>query len=122
MNYEEWISTLETPQTLLQGLQFVPACVSVEIDIAKFDEAWRLDKVYYIPLKSLINSQRKLRFVKFLQEGKPIIIPEVRLLQDNIPDFENGRHRFSVLRDLGLKQIPMSVPESQVDMFFKLFN
>lgn len=111
---------LEEPQALLQNLQFV-ATPSVEIDIEKFDKAWSQDKVYYIPPKSRINSQRKLQFVEFLKEGQPIILPEVRLL-DGIPDFINGRHRFSVLRDLGLKRMPVWVDETQLAEFRLMFS
>ena len=63
MNYDEWIASLDDPQALLQNIQFVEADVAVEVDVKKFDKVWSLDKVYYIPLKSRISSQRKLRFV-----------------------------------------------------------
>ena len=127
MNFKDWINT-EDPQALLQNLQFVmphhaiDTDVPVEINIEKFDKAWSLDKGYYIPPKSRINSQRKLRFVDFLRGGKPIIMPEVGLLPNNVPGFDNGRHRFSVLRDLGLKRMPIAVDKSQENVFRQLFG
>ena len=122
MNYEQWIDVLEDPQALLKNLEFVSVDDSVEVDIEKFDKGWSLDKVCYMPPKGIASSQRKLRFVDFLREGEPIIIPDVSLLPDNIPHFDNGRHRFSVLRDLGLEKMPMAVDDDHVNTFRRLFG
>ena len=117
MNYEKLIDTLN-PEELLQNLQFV---LPLEIDVEKFDKAWSQDKVYYIPPKSRINSQRKKQFLEFLKTNTPIILPEIRLI-DGVPDFINGRHRFSVLRDLGLKRMPVMVDQTQLAEFGLLFS
>lgn len=130
MNFKEWISELEDPQALLQNLQFVmphhtiAADVSVEIDIKKLDRAWSLDKDYYIPPRNRLNTigTRYERFLDFLQSGKPIEMPEVGLGPNNIPGFDNGRHRFAVLRDLGLERMPIAVDKSQAKIFRQLFG
>ena len=116
MNYEKFIDTVNAEE-LLQNLQFI---MPLEIDVEKFDKAWSKDP-YYIPPKSRMGSQRKKQFLEFLKTNTPIILPEIRLI-DGVPDFINGKHRFSVLRDLGLKRIPVVVDQTQLAEFGLLFE
>ncbi len=64
-------------------------------------------------------------FKEFLKTGDPVEMPEVSSrppawpgVERSLVGFTNGRHRFAVLRDMGLKRIPVSI--SHLDLpFFK---
>ena len=63
-------------------------------------------------------------FKEFQKTGKPIEMAEVGLDHNNpeAVNFNNGRHRFSVMRDQGVKTIPVAVIKEHADEFKRRFG
>ena len=88
---------------------------TVWVDAKKFDDIWKKDKDMYVGDGGKGEMKgRRAGFFEFMQTGKPIEIPYVsgKRLKEGDPEFDqvhfgNGRHRFSVLRDIGFKKIPV---------------
>jgi hypothetical protein len=108
-------------------LKFTPSAsakaqgfVTVMIDVAKLDEAFQRDTGFAIgPGGEGAIAGRQAGFREFLvgavQAGTKIEQPEVYVdPSDGGVSFANGRHRFSVLRDMGVTSIPISVPKESV--------
>lgn len=100
--------------------------VVVELDIAKIDADWSKDaKSTYIGKGGTHNPKRGCYqgFVDFLGSGETIKMPYIYYNDwTQCIQFGNGRHRFAVLRDMGLKKIPALVPAEQVDFFRQNFS
>lgn len=99
----------------------------VMVNVEKFDQEWGKDESFYISeAGSNEISNRRARFREFLATGEAIEMPEVSArpphLGDSTVGFTNGRHRFAVLRDLGLKVIPMAVDKKSVPYFKEKFS
>jgi len=102
----------------------------VWVDVDKFDEEWkRTNPETYIGKGGTGHtiSNRYGRFQEFLKTGEAVEMPEVGLTPEDlgIPirlGFTNGRHRFAVLRDMGLKSIPVSVDRKQFEKMSLLFG
>lgn len=100
---------------------------AVLVDVAKIDKAWSSDKDMYIGPGGTGNNI-KTRYPDFQQWLKdnpetPIIMPNLGWSEynENIT-FGNGRHRFSVLRDMGVKKIWVTVPTEQLKLFKENFT
>jgi len=118
----------------IDGIQFIQADRSkrnkeqiVLIDVAKFDAEWAKDHDFYIsPAGSNKIGNRIESFKEFLATGQPVEMSEVSFR--DIPDiaskvgFTNGRHRFAVLRDMGIKVIPISVDKKSAKNIEELFG
>jgi len=101
----------------------------VMVDVRKFDESWKMDEQMHVGPGGTGHAMRGRyeRFKEFLKEGKPIEMSEVSFYKN--PEtgqveghFTNGRHRFAVLRDMGLKTMPVAVSKSQAEEFTGLFG
>jgi hypothetical protein len=84
----------------------------VEADVRKLDALFKKDKGFYIPPGGGADVQKYKNAVEFVKkamaEGIPIEMP--RLTADkNSASFDDGRHRFAAMRDLGYRKIPVSV-------------
>jgi predicted RNA methylase len=101
-----------------QTVSFVPHPVAkhgrrttVMVDPAKLDAAWAADDPdKYIPPGGggAEIGGRRAGFNDFMAKGVPIEQPNVTV-NDGKLSFNDGRHRFSVLRDAGIDQIPVTV-------------
>ena len=95
------------------------------VDIQKVNDSWAKDKDMYIGPGGTGNAIRNRyeRFIGFLHGGEPIEMPQISWGEwsKNI-QFTNGRHRFSVLRDMGLKKIPAMIPKKQEKLFKQYFT
>lgn len=101
--------------------------VLVMVDPARLDAAWaRGHPDYYLPAQGPGKSEVKGRregFKDFLAKGKPVQASRVSYDPDTgAVDFIDGRHRFAVLRDLGLHAVGVMVPRKQADTFRELFG
>lgn len=114
----------------LEGLEFTTSRfgekenVIVLVDPQKLDANWSQDKGLYIPPGgggAEIKGRRE-DFRNFLKKGVPIETSKVVLSKKGQVGFVDGRHRYSVFRDNGVKRIPISVPRGQAEKFKKLFN
>ncbi len=80
----------------------------------KFRESGSL----YVGKNAQNGSKEKYDKIKlYLETGEPIIAPHIYF--DTKDDkttlhFHDGRHRFAVLRDLGMKEIPVAIDKSDI--------
>lgn len=96
---------------------------TVWVDVGKLDAGFQKDKGFAIkPGGKGAIPGRLAEFRRFLRRGTPIEQPEVTVDDDGTVSFTNGRHRFAVLRDMGMTKIPVSVDRSQVTIARKLFG
>lgn len=89
--------------------------VLVSVNVKKFDAAFAKDKYLYIGKGGSGGiHDRYPAFKKFLETKTPIEASEVSVRRDGTVGFTNGRHRYAVMRDSGLKSIPVSMDKSSV--------
>lgn len=97
-----------------------PDEIDIELDVDKVDRSWSKDKDMYIGSGGTGAPKRGCYqgFIDYLQRGEPIGKPQISFSDwSQTIQFTNGRHRFSVLRDMGLKKIPALVPKNQLEFF-----
>lgn len=92
----------------------------VEVDVEKLDNLLKLGK-NYVAYKGIGGSMEKYaNFKEFLHTKNTIEPPKVSLTRDEFGDvitkIEDGRHRFAVLRDMGLKKIPVRMTEDSENL------
>jgi hypothetical protein len=100
------------------------ANVTILIDPRKMDADWAKDRNFYIPPGGggAEIGGRRSGFEEFLRKGTPVQAPKVELGADGLPTFVNGRHRFSVVRDLGATEVAVTIPRSQVAEFLRRYG
>ncbi len=119
-----------TGQAGAQVVQFIPHPNAsaderlVLVDPARLDAGWAKDTGYYIPAGGggAEIKGRRAGFEKFLAKGQPIEAPRVTLDPDGTISFTDGRHRFSLLRDLGVTNVAVMVDESQAAAVASLYG
>jgi hypothetical protein len=123
-----------TPTTPKPLPPFVPSAAAkaqrmatVWVDVLKLDEAFQRDVGFAITRSGAGAIPGRIegfkQFFKRAQtEGIAIEQSQVVVNKDGGVSFINGRHRFSVLRDRGVKQLPVSVPRGQVNRVKKFFG
>ena len=87
----------------------------VVIDVAKFDAMFAKERDFYIGPGGTGNTirDRYKRFQEFLQSNNRIEASTISVREDGRVDFINGRHRYAVMRDLGVARMPVVMtPES----------
>ncbi len=89
------------------------------VNTRKLDNELQKDKEYYVGINGANGSGFKYeRFKRFLNTSRRIIVPDIYLKKsDNgkITTYvHDGRHRFAVLRDMGLIQIPVSMDDESI--------
>ena len=100
----------------------------VNVNVADVDTAWSKNASSYIsgPESPNIfkrgNSDRYTLFGEFFKTGKPVEMSEIYLDHFNELNFSNGRHRFSWMRDHGVKSLPVVVPAEQAELFKQKFG
>lgn len=126
--------TFERRFAALSKLKFTPSdrakdqgYRTVWADVARLDAGFQRDKGYAIgPHGTGAIPGRLAGFRDFLAKarraGTAIEMPLVVVDAGGLVSFIDGRHRFAVLRDLGVTQIPVSVPAEQVDQARRLFG
>lgn len=110
----------------------------VIVNVEKFDKAWSEDGNMYLPRGGRganyipihgrgkpegYNRYDRVReeIPEFKSKGKDFEMSTVELQYGN-PVFTDGRHRFAYFRDLGIKNLPISVPDKDVDEMQKRFG
>ena len=87
------------------------------IKINKIESSFKKDKDYYIGVNGTngINN-RYNRFIKFLNDNPKIdiIAPSIYIDDNGEVQFNNGRHRYAVIRDLGIETIPFSISNNNI--------
>jgi hypothetical protein len=97
---------------------------TVFVDTKKFDSAWKEDKSFYIGLDGEGGiGKRYDGFLKFIDTHDTFEQSVVGFdIYNKRPSFIDGRHRFAVLRDLGMKKIPVSVDPDSLEQIQKLYT
>ena len=96
----------------------------VVVDVAKMDESFQKDKQLYVKPGGEEKRGSREGTEAYLATGKPIQMATVGLAvhTTNEVHFTNGRHRFAVLRDRGVKTMPVMVYKDVEDEFKKRFG
>lgn len=98
---------------------------TVLVDVTKIDTAWRdTDPKFYIPPGGggAEIPGRRDRFTEFLTKGRPVEASKVYVGKAGDVSFEDGRHRFSVLRDSGAKLVAVTVPRSSAERVKRMYG
>ena len=92
----------------------------VMIDVKSLDDAWQSDP-FYIRSKSEGNS-KYAEALDYICNLKSCASPHIGLDSEGKVGFFDGRHRFAVLRDLGLKSIKVAVSKEDYSKIKRLFE
>lgn len=89
----------------------------VYVEAGSFDKAFAKDAGFYIGRNGVGNAigDRYEQFKAFLSENNTIEVAEVGVTDSGDVSFTNGRHRYAVLRDMGMKKIPVAM-DSESEM------
>lgn len=98
----------------------------VEVNATKFDRAFQHNQSQYLEAGGKCKNAIKNRYQRFIEylQGKDYIRPsEITMQTANVngkrmvvPFFEDGRHRYAVLRDMGMGRIPMAMSEESLKL------
>jgi hypothetical protein len=90
----------------------------VHVNTAKFDQAFARDKGFYVgrggKLESGETSGRYGRFQGYLASNSRMEASTAGVQANGRVGFDNGRHRFAVLRDAGVKNIPVAMDKASI--------
>jgi hypothetical protein len=93
----------------------------VEVNVARFDEAWSRDKNFYVGHGGKVSGQvggevsgRYGRFQEYLASHDSMQASDVGIQADGRVGFDNGRHRFAVLRDSGVARMPVAMDKESI--------
>lgn len=121
---ENLTAPLPTPDDFIMPQNLQRYCKAVNVNVKKFDELWAKEEDYYIAPNGTTNTigDRYERFIEWMNERNPeekIEMPYAIVTDRGKADFSNGRHRFAVLRDNGLKIIPIAMDTSEHERWIK---
>lgn len=103
--------------------------VPVIVDVGKVDAAWSRNVGFYIP-PSAGTGKYRAAWERLESTGKATM-PRVGWVEARRDEpalapgwigFDDGRHTFAVLRDMGKKKAYLSVDPSQTEIFRKMFG
>ncbi len=84
------------------------------------EEKFKQDGELYVAKNGMNGTKQKYdRFKSYLETNEPILAPRIYFNGDNVR-FYDGRHRFAVLRDLGLREIPVSINKKDIPVAQKI--
>jgi len=87
----------------------------VNVNPATFDEAFKKTDWQYIGKNAEGGKPERIAGVqKYLETGKPMNASNAVVKDNGTIVFGDGRHRYAVLRDMGLGKIPMSMDEKSI--------
>ncbi len=106
-------SPQEIANSLVTDPRFKNGTVLVNLDVKLADEAFKRDEGFYIGKDDKGIGIRKEKVMELIKNGELKYAPEasIYLTPDGKPrlSFGDGRHRFAVLRDLGVETINVSI-------------
>jgi hypothetical protein len=107
-------ATLDLPDGRSISVQMAPMDIQggrvlVNVDVAAFDAAFAKDQGFYIPPNGVENriGNRYETFQDYLTKNDSMRPSYAFVGEDGRVGFTDGRHRWSVLRDMGVKNIPV---------------
>ncbi|MFW6129951.1 MAG: hypothetical protein ACOC56_02130 [Atribacterota bacterium] len=92
----------------------------VEVDVKKIDNNWKND-IFYIGNEFKINNKYRQSF-NYINKYNKCAVPHIGFDSSGIVGFYDGRHRFAVLRDMGIKKIFVAVFYKDLDRLVKYFS
>lgn len=102
--------------------------VTIWIDVAKLDAAWKLDRKFYVGLhghgdrKTIPSVGKYQRFGRWIRLRRdPVEMPHVGTRQRRVL-FTNGRHRFAWCRDSGVRALPVTTSPEDAFKIRRLFG
>jgi hypothetical protein len=97
--------------------------VTVLVDVAMVMRSLARDAAFFAGAGGKGREPAKIAGVRtFLTSGKPIEMPRMALGVDGDAHALNGRHRFAVLAEAGVKVLPVSVPKDAAAEFRRRFG
>jgi hypothetical protein len=92
----------------------------VNVNTNAFDEAFKKTEWQYVGKNAEGGKPERIAGVeKYLETGKPMNASNVVIKDNGTIVFGDGRHRYAVLRDMGLGKIPMSMDEKSLQNAIK---
>ena len=93
----------------------------ISIDINKLDDDWKNSNENQYISRNFSELENQKKYICSLQDiiNNDVLDPPIIDIKDNFVYFENGRHRFSNLRDIGVKTIPILVYQYNESAFKK---
>ena len=93
----------------------------IKVDTKKLDSELKKDDEMYVGYNGTNGSGLKYdRFKNFLKTNQEIRSPIIYLRKLSSGEIEthiyDGRHRFAVLRDMGIKQIPVTIDKESLEL------
>ena len=105
--------------------QFDDQCQTIfYVNVEKFDLDWKKDVYFYIGIHgdNSIKEKRDLLLEAFTNKVNCDIFMPFASISENLVGFVDGRHRFSILRDLGCKFIPCVIFKDQEVLFKQRYS
>lgn len=98
----------------------------IEVDVSKIDKSWSREENFYIPKggggAEIKGRREDFRNFFARKDRPPIEASAVYMGKDGNISFMDGRHRFSVLRDRGVKKVAVEVYRHQVEKVKKKYG
>jgi len=85
-----------------------------EVDVKLLDKKWKKD-VQDFYLSPGHKDDRRLDLTTLMNNETPIEVPEIEIDENGNVHFENGRHRFAVIRDMGKQKTAMNIKFAHPD-------
>lgn len=100
-----------------------PGYTVVWVDVRKIDASWSRDYVYVGPGGEGGTGRRYAGFGQWLTtRDTPVEMSELGVGAQGWIVFTNGRHRFSWMRDHGVRALPVLVPEDEAEQITKKYG
>jgi hypothetical protein len=93
----------------------------ITLNIEKINNSWK-KSILYLSSPDLKNDKRYLKVKTYLLNGELTKPPTIDLKDNGDIEFENGRHRFSILRDLGYLEMPFIVYEDEKEQLIEKYS
>jgi len=91
------------------------------LNIEKINNSWKKSTLYLLS-PDLKNDKRYLKVKNYVLNGELTKPPTIDLKDNGDIEFKDGRHRFSILRDLGYLEIPFIVYEDEKEQLIEQYS
>jgi len=92
----------------------------VELYTQKINDLYRKDEGYYIgDYPDIEKPERYYGFKNYIKTGKPIDASMLYLRETDkglVASFQDGSHRYAVMRDMGFKKIPFAIDKNTYEL------
>lgn len=107
----------ERPAVTGAAIAKMPDETVAMVDPRRIDAAWRHDRNQYVgPDGAGGDPEKYARAREFLTTADQFEAPSLRMNEGGVPVFEDGRHRFAVMRDLGMDRAPVAIDPYSMEL------